>query len=139
MWRCGDVAMWRGHERNGSSSLIDWSIDSLARALALVNMGSCESRLNHWLSYTTVKLVDIHNWKLGGFHYLVQLLILVYVLVYVVWYDNGYQGVSQVVGQVSIKPKGSALQSVPGQPPLVWDATDIGTLRRCSMSPSIAR
>jgi hypothetical protein len=102
-----------------------------------------EARLNQWLSYSTVKLIDIHNYKLGLFHYSIQLIILAYILLYVVWWDSGYQGYSQVVGQVSVKPKGSALSPSPyssmsslssrtgnrrlvnADAPLVWDATDL--------------
>jgi hypothetical protein len=68
---------------------------------ASIEMG-CEWLANS-LSYTTVKVVKIHNWRLGLLHYVIQLMIFVYVVGYVVWFESGYQSNSSVAGYSASK------------------------------------
>eukprot|EP01095_Lingulamoeba_sp_RSL-Kostka_P013984 TRINITY_DN594_c1_g1_i2.p1 TRINITY_DN594_c1_g1~~TRINITY_DN594_c1_g1_i2.p1 ORF type:complete len:255 (-),score=76.93 TRINITY_DN594_c1_g1_i2:444-1208(-) len=85
---------------------------------------TCVDVLNGLLSYTTIKLVKIEDWRLGSIHYLIQFLILVYVVVYVIFFDSGYQGTSEVVGTTTWKVKGSASQIYNGSL-IIYDAIDV--------------
>jgi hypothetical protein len=74
-------------------------------------MGRILALLDNLLSYKTVKIVEIHNWKLGLLHYAIQLGIVIYIILWVIVFKKGYQGESGLVGTIyrsnnnSQKPK----------------------------------
>jgi len=80
--------------------------------------------LDLYLSYQTVKVVQIRNWKLGLLHYLIILTILAYVIGYVIIYEKGYQGVGIMIGASTIKLKGNALV-VNSNPAINMDEHDV--------------
>eukprot|EP01094_Clydonella_sp_ATCC50884_P025575 TRINITY_DN6771_c0_g1_i4.p1 TRINITY_DN6771_c0_g1~~TRINITY_DN6771_c0_g1_i4.p1 ORF type:complete len:414 (+),score=100.16 TRINITY_DN6771_c0_g1_i4:54-1244(+) len=89
-------------------------------------MVSCKDLTVSMLSYSTVKVVQIKDWRLGLIHYSIMGLIFIYVVGYVIFFDSGYQSQSPVVGYTATKVKGSALGDVPGEETaLVWDSVDM--------------
>eukprot|EP01094_Clydonella_sp_ATCC50884_P010922 TRINITY_DN2073_c0_g1_i1.p1 TRINITY_DN2073_c0_g1~~TRINITY_DN2073_c0_g1_i1.p1 ORF type:complete len:406 (+),score=96.75 TRINITY_DN2073_c0_g1_i1:193-1410(+) len=77
------------------------------------------------LRYSTPKVVEIRNWKLGLLHYSIVLLLLLYTIVYAIILEHGYQGVSEVVGSASARVEGSAFQDIGNGTRIVWDEHDI--------------
>lgn len=77
---------------------------------------------NSILSYKTVKIVDIHDWRLGALHYAIILGIFCYVVVWVIILEKGYQAQGPLIGNANLKVKGNAM--VGGS---VWDVYDVGT------------
>jgi len=78
-------------------------------------------RLSPFLSYKTIKIVQINDIRLGIIHYLVQLIIVGYIIGYVIIYDKGYQSEGDLVGTTSIKIKGNVLFN--GSQ--IWDEQEI--------------
>lgn len=76
------------------------------------------------LTYSTPKVVEIRNWKLGLLHYSIVLLLLIYTIVYAIILQHGYQGTSEVVGSATGRVDGSAFQTINGST-RVWDEHDI--------------
>jgi len=79
--------------------------------------------LQSLLWYKTIKVVEIHNWKLGLLHYGIQFAILLYVFVYVIGIKKGYQGTGTLIGSTNIKVKGNAFIITDGNYQ-IWDEHD---------------
>jgi len=75
--------------------------------------------------FKTIKLVSIHSLKIGIFHRIFQILVLVYIFVYAVWLNNGYKEYSPISGAVFTKVKGVGYvnNSIGGY--RVFDAVDL--------------
>lgn len=75
------------------------------------------------LSYNTVHIVSIQDWKLGFLHYSLQILLLGYIVSTLVAF-NGYQKSEPLIGTTSIKVKGLSFSNISGVVN-VWDAVDL--------------
>eukprot|EP01119_Soliformovum_irregulare_P012395 TRINITY_DN3218_c2_g1_i1.p1 TRINITY_DN3218_c2_g1~~TRINITY_DN3218_c2_g1_i1.p1 ORF type:complete len:234 (+),score=55.67 TRINITY_DN3218_c2_g1_i1:104-805(+) len=85
-------------------------------------------RVSNLLSYQTFKIVQIRNWKLGVIHYATQLLILGFVIGFIIIYKKGYQSQGGLVGNVSIKLKGTAWIIDNNNETQVWDEYDLSPM-----------
>jgi hypothetical protein len=84
----------------------------------------CSKKCNRYLSYQTVKLVQIDDPKLGLLHYVLMLLIFVYVIVWNVIGKNGYLSFEPPVGTVRMQLQAPTIDS-DGHP---CDPTDSGCM-----------
>eukprot|EP01122_Echinamoeba_exundans_P009564 TRINITY_DN3414_c0_g1_i2.p1 TRINITY_DN3414_c0_g1~~TRINITY_DN3414_c0_g1_i2.p1 ORF type:complete len:420 (-),score=32.15 TRINITY_DN3414_c0_g1_i2:41-1234(-) len=84
----------------------------------------CGAAVRGVLSYSTAKMVDISNWKLGVLYYIIVIGILGFVCGYQIWWKKGYQREIPLIGDANVKAKGTAfMNSTDG--PVVWDAMDV--------------
>lgn len=84
----------------------------------------CGATVRGVLSYSTVKMVDISNWKLGILYYLIMIGILGFVCGYQIWWKKGYQREIPLIGDANVKAKGTAYMNTT-HGPVVWDAMDV--------------
>jgi len=61
-----------------------------------------------FLYYHTVKVVQIRSVRLGVLNYVILLTILSYVVVYAIYWKKGYQSTDQLIGNTSVKVKGTS-------------------------------
>eukprot|EP01100_Stratorugosa_tubuloviscum_P011227 TRINITY_DN497_c2_g5_i1.p1 TRINITY_DN497_c2_g5~~TRINITY_DN497_c2_g5_i1.p1 ORF type:complete len:376 (+),score=163.02 TRINITY_DN497_c2_g5_i1:113-1240(+) len=84
----------------------------------------CKEICEKILTYDTVKIVKIKDWKLGLIHYGVILLIIFYVVGYAIVWEKGYQTESTIVGYTTLKVKGSGFTYKNGSYE-IYDAYDV--------------
>lgn len=63
--------------------------------------------LSKLLSYRTIRLVDVFDWRLGLIHYLCQLVIVGYIIIKVLVLSKGYQINGYGQGVTNLKAKGN--------------------------------
>eukprot|EP01012_Entosiphon_sulcatum_P067129 TRINITY_DN96665_c0_g1_i1.p1 TRINITY_DN96665_c0_g1~~TRINITY_DN96665_c0_g1_i1.p1 ORF type:complete len:403 (-),score=51.58 TRINITY_DN96665_c0_g1_i1:30-1238(-) len=83
---------------------------------------SCTSSLDTFLSYSTSKVVQIRDRRLGLLYLGILSLVVTYIVVYVFYVKQGYLEKQFTTGLVATKIKGTSV--IPGDVPLYFDEAD---------------